>query len=128
MAHMFQVISSGTVSTPIFDPSKYPQQKMDNRTFLQTHMLSLLSNAFGHLQKAQIETFVRGLFDLNQDLTTFKAHLRDFLISLKEFAGDNQELYREELELEQERKRKADMEAAMRIPGLVKPADQEASD
>lgn len=67
---------------------------------------------------------MRGLFDLNQDLTTFKAHLRDFLISLKEFAGDNQELYLEELELEQERKRKADMEAAMKIPGLLKPADR----
>ena len=53
---------------------------------------------------------------MNQDLTTFKAHLRDFLISLKEFAGDNQELYLEEQELEQERKRKADMEAAMKIP------------
>jgi exportin-1 len=76
------------------------------------------------ISRAQIETFVRGLFDLNQDLTTFKAHLRDFLISLKEFAGDSQELYLEELELEQERKRKADMEAAMKIPGLVKPMDR----
>lgn len=74
--------------------------------------------------RAQIETFIRGLFDLNQDQTTFKAHLRDFLISLKEFAGDNQELYLEELELEQERKRKADVEAALKIPGLLKPADR----
>lgn len=67
---------------------------------------------------------MRGLFDLNQDLATFKAHLRDFLISLKEFAGDNQELYLEEQELEQERKRKAEMEEAMKIPGLVKPMDR----
>lgn len=74
--------------------------------------------------RKQIETFVCGLFDLNQDLNTFKAHLRDFLISLKEFSGDNQELYLEEQELEQERKKKADMEAAMKIPGLIKPVDR----
>ena len=46
------------------------------------------------------------------------------MITLKEFSGDNQELYLEELELEQERKKKADMEAAMKIPGLVKPIDR----
>lgn len=61
---------------------------------------------------------------MNQDTTTFKAHLRDFLISLKEFAGDNQELYLEELELEQERKKKAEMERAMSIPGLIRPVDR----
>ncbi len=76
------------------------------------------------VDRTQVETFVRGLFDLNQDLNTFRAHLRDFLVSLKEFGGDNQELYLAEMELEQERKRKAEMEAAMKIPGLIKPIDR----
>lgn len=67
---------------------------------------------------------MRGLFDLYKDEETFKLHLRDFLISLKEFGEDNQDLFLEELELEQERKKKAEMEAAMRIPGLLKPEQQ----
>lgn len=49
------------------------------------------------------------------------------MISLKEFGEDNQDLFLEELELEQERKKKAEMEAAMRIPGLLKP-EQQADD
>lgn len=49
LAHMFHVISAGIVQSPIYDPAKYGS--MDNRTFLQNHMLALLGNAFPHLQK-----------------------------------------------------------------------------
>jgi hypothetical protein len=42
---------------------------------------------------------VVGLFDLNKDINSFKLHLRDFLVQLKEFSeGDNSELYLEEKE------------------------------
>lgn len=44
---MFQV--GPRLELPIFDTGKYPQ--MDNRMFLNQHMLSLLANAFPHLQK-----------------------------------------------------------------------------
>jgi len=41
--------------------------------------------------------FVDGLFNVNLDILTFKVHLRDFLISLKEFSvDDNQGLFQEE--------------------------------
>ena len=46
----------------------------------------------------------QGLFDLNSNLGLFKSHLRDFLIQSKEFAKDDPDLFREELELEQQRK------------------------
>ncbi|CAG8766364.1 9934_t:CDS:1, partial [Ambispora leptoticha] len=72
---------------------------------------------------AQIQIFVMGLFELNQDPAKFKLHLRDFLIQLKEFAGDNTDLYLDEREAELERKKKEEMESALKIPGLVKPAD-----
>lgn len=92
----------------------------------------MISRAFPHLNAAQIDTFVCGLFDLNSaSQETFKAHLRDFLISLKEFSeADNAELYREERELELERKRQAELEAARRVPGLIKPSERtdDASD
>lgn len=138
LAEQFKQISAGQVHVAIY-PENYRGSanggsgsvltgnvEEDNRLFLQQHMMTLLSNAFSHLQNTQIETFVRGLFDLNADAVVFRAHLRDFLIALREFSGsaeDEADLYAEERELELERKKKAEMEAALRIPGLVKPGD-----
>lgn len=123
LATMFRLISEGIIDVPLWEESP-KQSYADNRSYIDDYMLNLLKNAFPHLQQTQIQTFIRGLFDLNGDLPIFKDHLRDFLISLKEFSGDNQELYLEEEELERQRKTKADMENAMRIPGLIKPIDR----
>jgi exportin-1 len=68
------------------------------------------------------------LFTLNDDFTRFKTHLRDFLISLKEFAGDNAELYADEREQEQKDAKLAERERAMKIGGLLKPADLDQDD
>jgi exportin-1 len=47
----------------------------------------------------QIQVFVNGLFRLHTDQQRFKVNVRDFLIELKEFAGqDNADLYLEERE------------------------------
>lgn len=56
----------------------------------------------------------------------FKGHLRDFLVTLKEFGGenDNQELFIDEREAAVANKQKADFEAALKIPGMVKPSDR----
>jgi exportin-1 len=54
--------------------------------------------------------------------------LRDFLVQLKEFSGDNAELYLEEKELEAQRKALSEREAAMRIPGMLKPSQLEDKD
>ena len=72
---------------------------------------------------AQVRNFVVGLFELNKDMTAFKQHLRDFLVQLKEFGEDNADLYLEERETEQEQKRKAEIAAAMRVPGIIKPSE-----
>jgi exportin-1 len=48
----------------------------------------------------QVQVFVNGLFSLHADQNRFKVNVRDFLIELKEFAGqDNAELYLEEREV-----------------------------
>lgn len=123
LAHMFEIVVAGKVTAPLFDTAQasYP----DNATFLHGHVTGLLRSAFPHLQPAQIDTFVRGLFDLNRDPAVFRPHLRDFLISLKEFAGDNAELYREEQDLERERKQQAEIDAAKKVPGMLKPYQQD---
>lgn len=126
LAHLFEIVQSDLIKVPL-----YPTESSnfsDNRTFVADFVTNMLRTSFPHLQPSQIDTFVRGLFDLNRDIVTFKAHLRDFLISLKEFAENDRDLYAEEIELEQERKRRADKEAAAKIPGMLKPLQVEEED
>lgn len=75
--------------------------------------------------RAQVDTFLTNLAENHNDLVRFKLTLRDFLIQLKEFAGDNNELYLEEKEAAAQRLATEQREAALRIPGMVKPAELE---
>ena len=59
-------------------------------------MGDLLHKSFQNLTKAQIEAFVTGSFRMSSDENAFKLHLRDFLVQLKGFEGDNKELFLEE--------------------------------
>ncbi len=65
------------------------------------------------------------MFDASGDFERFKAILRDFLISLKEFSaeGDSADLFIDEKEAETERKVKEEREAAIKVP--VSPAAAE---
>ena len=81
-----------------------------------------------HPCSAQIQTFVVSLGEFHSDINRFKLALRDFLIQLKEFSGDNAELYLEEKEAEAQRKAEEEREAAMRIPGMLKPSQLEDKD
>jgi exportin-1 len=68
--------------------------------------------------------FVEGMFDVNMDLLSFKTHLRDFLIELKEFnTGDNSALYSEEQEREREQREMDVMAERSSVPGMIKPSD-----
>lgn len=76
----------------------------------------------------QIHQFVEGLFNYNTDLPKFKLILRDFLIQLKEFAGDNSELFAEERDDAQKAAQVAERERLAKVGGLLKPADLEQDD
>lgn len=78
--------------------------------------------------RAQVRVFVDGLFTLHGDLTRFKLNLRDFLIQLKEFSGDNAELFAEEREAEIEARNKAERERAAKVGGLMKPSEMTDDD
>jgi exportin-1 len=71
---------------------------------------------------------VLSLAENHSDINRFKLALRDFLIQLKEFSGDNADLFLEEKELESQQKARAEREAAMRIPGMLKPSQLEDKD
>lgn len=75
-----------------------------------------------------MQAFVLSLGEYNNDINHFKLALRDFLIQLKEFSGDNAELFLEEKEAETQRKVEEERQAAMRIPGMLKPSQLEDRD
>jgi exportin-1 len=65
------------------------------------------------------------LFTLNNSYEKFRLHVRDFLISLREFAGDNADLFIEEKEQEARDKLTADHERRAKVGGLLKPSEIE---
>ena len=75
-----------------------------------------------------MQNFVASLGEQHSDINRFKLALRDFLISLKEFSGDNTELYLEEKETEAQKKAEEERSNAMRIPGMLKPSQLEDKD
>jgi exportin-1 len=64
------------------------------------------------------------MFDVNMDLPTFKTHLRDFLITLKEFSSeDNSALFSEERERAAQEQQQALMAQRQAVPGMLKPSE-----
>jgi exportin-1 len=120
---MFHLVQMNQVTVPLFDPANVPPGQT-NPAFLREHISNLLIQSFPNLTRSQVSKFVDGMFDLNMDLPTFKTHLRDFLIQLKEFSSeDNSGLFGEEQE-EQQRERMEAQEASRRaVPGLLKPSE-----
>jgi hypothetical protein len=80
------------------------------------------------LYRVQIKSFVEGLFTLNNNPDRFKLNLRDFLISLKEFAGDNAEMYAEEKEQQEAAAKAVERERLSKVGGLLKPAELDPDD
>ncbi|POR31722.1 Exportin-1 [Tolypocladium paradoxum] len=110
------------IQGPIYMPDQ-AQAGTSNREFLGNSVATLLRNAFPNLQPAQVASFVEGLFSLNTQYDKFRLNLRDFLISLKEFAGDNAELFIVEKEQQERDAKAADMERRQKVGGLLKPSE-----
>ncbi|THH33915.1 hypothetical protein EUX98_g342 [Antrodiella citrinella] len=127
LARMFQLVQTDQITVPL-DPTQVADSGISNSQFLSEYTANLLKNAFPHVQNSQIQTFVLGLGEFHSDINRFKLALRDFLVQLKEFSGDNAELFLEEKEAEATRKAQEERAAAMRIPGMLKPSQLEDKD
>lgn len=120
---MFHLVQQNQVTVPLFDPAQQPAGTT-NPTFLRQHISNLLLTSFPNLSRAQVSKFVDGMLDVTMDLPTFKAHLRDFLIELKEFnAEDNAALFTEEREQEARQREQALMAERSAVPGMLKPSE-----
>ncbi|WPH01887.1 Hypothetical protein R9X50_00474100 [Acrodontium crateriforme] len=122
LARMFWLVGADKIRGPIYS-SDQGQAGTSNRDFLQNFVASLLSNAFPNLQAVQITNFIKSLFETTEDLVKFKLVLRDFLIQLKEFAGDNAELFTEDREQAAKEAKDQERERAMKVGGLLKPSE-----
>lgn len=65
------------------------------------------------------------MFAFNTQYDKFRLALRDFLISLREFAGDNTELFLVEKEQQERDAKAAERERRSKVSGLLKPSELE---
>ncbi|CAI9767781.1 unnamed protein product [Fraxinus pennsylvanica] len=101
---LFCLVESGALSEPLWDVSTVPYP--NNGFFVREYTIKLLSTSFPNMTTAEVTQFVNGLFESRTDLSTFKNHIRDFLVQSKEFsAQDNKDLYAEEAAAQRERER-----------------------
>jgi len=120
---MFHLVQMNQVTVPLFDPATQPPGQT-NPAFLRDHISNLLVQSFPNLTRTQVVKFVEGMFDIKMDLPSFKTHLRDFLIQLKEFSEeDNAALYNEETERVKREHEQALMAHRSAIPGMLKPSE-----
>jgi len=121
LRHMFHLVQMNQVTLPLFDPAQQPPGTT-NPAFLKQHIADLLVSSFPNLTRSQVGKFVDGMMDIRMDLPTFKGHLRDFLIELKEFSSeDNSGLFSEEREKAALAQQQAIDAQRRAIPGIVKP-------
>ncbi|KAF7294937.1 Importin N-terminal domain-containing protein [Mycena indigotica] len=123
LARMFELVDTEPIPAQLFDPSQVPDPSISNLVYLKEYTDNLLRNAFGHVLASDVHEFVDGLATHHNDPNRFKLTVRDFLIQTREFSsGDNAELYRDDKEAELKRKEEAERQAAMQIPGMLKPS------
>jgi exportin-1 len=122
LQHMLHLVAMGKVTVPLFDTTNFPPGTT-NQDYVRDYIGNLLSSQFTNLNKNQVVAFVQGLFDINMDVATFKQHLRDFLITLKEFAGDedNAQLYDEETQVQKGEAAAQEVARRQAVPGILNP-------
>jgi exportin-1 len=125
LATMFNLVETGMITVPLFDQSAHPPGT-SNSAFLRQHLANLFAGSFPNLARGQVERFVVALFEKNSDSNAFKTLLRDFLVTLKEFGTDNDELWSEEKEF-QKQQMEAAMPAALRTVNAAAQADEDAA-
>ena len=74
----------------------------NNKTFFLRKLLNDILQTFKNITQVQGETFCLAMFNNCYDEHKFKSVMRDFLVSLKSFIGNNEALWEEERKKEME--------------------------
>ncbi|KAL1462770.1 hypothetical protein WDU94_014579 [Cyamophila willieti] len=116
LSYMFQLVETGAVSAPL------APGVTDNVVYVQEFVARTLKTAFPHLSENQIKLTVKGMFDFNNDLPAFKEHLRDFLVHIREFTGeDDSDLFLDEIEATLKQAQEKKRATQMSVPGILNP-------
>ncbi|CAG9759763.1 unnamed protein product [Ceutorhynchus assimilis] len=116
LAYIFSLVESGRVNCQL-GPTP------DNVLFMKEYTGSLLKSAFPqHLTDNQVKVMVQGMFSLNQDVVAFKEHLRDFLVQIREYIGeDDTDLFLEEREIALQTAQAEKRRIQLSVPGILNP-------
>lgn len=98
-------------------------QTVPNQQFVAEFIFKMLAAAFTSKKPEELQHYVVAMLSDAGDLQTV---VRDLVITLKEFGGDNTELYRDGDD--EARRREAERVQRMQVPGMVKPADLPGED
>ncbi|KAF2672800.1 hypothetical protein BT63DRAFT_382687 [Microthyrium microscopicum] len=124
VAKMFWLVETNKIGGPVYTAEQAPEGT-PNKEFVKQFTGTLLLTAYPNLQATQTSNFIDALFATNLDSTRFKVVLRDFLVQLKEFSGDNAELFSEERELAAKQQKEDERQRALKVGGLLKPSELE---
>uniref|UniRef100_A0A5S6QV72 Importin N-terminal domain-containing protein n=1 Tax=Trichuris muris TaxID=70415 RepID=A0A5S6QV72_TRIMR len=118
LCRLFTLIDNGAVMVPLGGAA----QTKGNTEFLFDYVYELLHKAFPHLTGDQLRVIVKGFFTYDDDIPKLKEHLRDFLVQLKEYAGEDvSDLYLEEKEQEMQVIIQEKLRVASLVPGMLNP-------
>jgi exportin-1 len=90
LENLIGIVECDLISQNVFDSN------VTNKNYVLNLLFNLISNAFPHLNKIQIETFCLALFNKCYNYNDFKVVIRDFLTTLKSFSANQDELFEEE--------------------------------
>jgi len=82
-------------------------------------LFDIIGKSFPTLHRSQAEIFVLNCFNKCRQPAEFQQHLRDFLIQLKEWGGQDDSLYESEKQEAVAKTKVADEQWRMQVPGLV---------
>jgi len=123
LATFVAIVDQNKLTVPLYKEQDEAPAGTSNSVYLRQYLAQSLKNAFPHVQDQQIAQFVDALFASYGDRQRFVSHVRDFLVQIKDFGGDDAWLYAEERQHQIEEQQAKQHERDMLVGGLVKPAD-----
>jgi exportin-1 len=129
LKHLFSLVETGKITQPLWNPQQHAGVS-NNQQFLRVYLANMLSSHFSNLSKQQVHHCVVGFFTVNTDETSYRQHLRDFLIQLKEFGegDDNKDLYADDNDANKVARARALHEQRAAVPGVLNPNDIDDDD
>lgn len=122
---MFRIVENGTINVSLSGNDQEldePELIKANTEYVHQNLSRLLKQVFPHLQDPQIRVFIDGLFSFNQNVSALREHVRDFLVQIREVAGEDlSDLYLEEREAEIAKAQEVKLKQKTCVPGIFGP-------